>query len=291
MLAALLVVLCLVPGALGASRFHERNHTGLLFLYTFDEGQVPTSPPTQVRDVSGRYLMGNLSTSPTGAVTWDAARQGMTVPSTSGGSRAVSQLTSENALSALTNEFSLEFFFSTPFNSLSEDLLIAGFGDWAPGSPLGRCNASDTTSEGGWRLVASVDNVVEFFTVLSVSGTPTCGSVAPTVVVDSLRHLVVRIRGNVLTAVSHGNTVTNTAPGLSFDPAIWARHFAPLTLASPHVDRAWVGSLYMVAMYDRYLSNAEIAANLALGPPNSFPYGGGTLEVDEDVSAALVDAV
>ena len=86
------------PGALGASRFHERNHTGLLFLYDFTEGQVPTSPPSEIRDVSGRYLMGNLTASTSGAVVWSDTRQGMSIPIASGGVRAVTNESSERLL-------------------------------------------------------------------------------------------------------------------------------------------------------------------------------------------------
>jgi hypothetical protein len=122
-----------------------------------------------------------------------------------------------------------------------------------------------------------------------MNGEPTCVSNTFAVTSDTLRHLVIRGQAGILSVSTHGGT--SNIFGVNFAPTLWARHPAPLVIASPHATMGWLGTMYMVAMYDRYLSNAEIAANLALGPPNSFPYGGGTLEVDEDVSAALVDAV
>lgn len=49
--------------------------------------------------------------------------------------------------------------------------------------------------------------------------------------------------------------------------------------------------MYMVAMYDRYISDAEIAANRIFGPPNSFPYSNITnLVITEDASTTLFPA-
>mgnify|MGYP001594127019 CR=1 FL=1 len=274
-MAALLVLILMLaapPSVLGVSRFHERNHTGLLFLYGFDDGQLTTTAPTHVRDLSGRYLMGNLTTSTTGAVTWSAARQGMTIPSIAGGSRATSQLTSAGVLPLLTNEFSLEFFFSSPLNPVSQNLLIAGFGDWPPGTPFPSCDAANMVSEGGWRLFSSLGTNIQFFGVLSIDGTPTCVNAAVSIAANTLRHLVVRVQPDYISMVSHGSVDISTIPGLVFAPSLWARHSAPLTIATPHVSNGWTGVIYMVALYNRYLSTTEIAANRVLGPPNSLPF-------------------
>jgi hypothetical protein len=287
----LLVALCgLVSGAAAASRFHERNHSGLLFLYTFDEGQVPTSPPSEVRDVSGRYLMGNLTASTTGAVSWSATRQGMTIPSIGGGVRATSVQSSAAVLPLLTNEFSLEFFLRSPDNPVISNLLIAGFGDWVPGAPFEPCNSNEASSDGGWRLFQRFGDLLTFAGVFSSNGVPTCFAGSISLAVDTVHHLVVRARPGVMALVSDDSFTTISADDPTFDPEIWGRNTAPLTLALPHVATGWTGSLYMVAMYDRYLSDDEIAANRVLGPPNSVPYGAGAVEVDEDVSVPLVVA-
>jgi hypothetical protein len=288
----LLVALCgLVSGAAAVNRFHERNHTGLLFLYAFDEGQHSVSPPSEVRDVSGRYLMGNLTTSTSGTVTWAADRQGMRIPNPSGGVRALTQLSSAALLPFLTDEFSLEFFISSPNNPLSSDLHIAGFGDLTPGAPFAGCDASsDSTVEGGWRLSSFLGTAIDFTSVLVINDAPECESVSIAVVANNLHHIVVRARNGRLAIVSHGNQFTVTATNPTFLPEVWGRNPSRLVLASPHPTTGWTGTIYMVAMYNRYLSNEEVAANRVLGPPNSVPYGAGAVEVDEDVNAPLVVA-
>jgi hypothetical protein len=285
----LLLVLLVAPlGALAASRFHERNHTGLLFLYDFTEGQVPTSPPTQARDFSGRFLMGNLTTSTTGAVSWNATRQGMTVPSIGGGVRAVSQMTSAGILQFLSTEFTIEFFIARPIFPLSQSWLIAGFGDWPPGEPFAECDAGNVVSEGGWRLNQRQGHAIEFEAVFAYNGVPICVSNTIGLQENSLEHLIVRARDGTTSMVSKEGSSTITLDGQVFSPALWSRHAAPLVIASPHVSNAWTGTLYMIAMYDRYLSNAEIAANRVFGPPNSVPHAAtAALALNEDLSTTL----
>jgi hypothetical protein len=288
-----LLLLVAPLGALAASRFHERNHSGLLFLYAFDEGQQSASPPSHVRDVSGQNLMGDLTVSTTGAVTWSATRQGMTVPSGSGGPRAVSQSTSAGVLSRLTDTFSLEFFLTSSNSpSVREHHSIAGFGNWSAGSDVGFCDSASSTTEGGWRL-ASVSNVIAFYAVFEVDGAPSCLFLSVTnnpPVRDTLRHVVVRAYEGVFSMIVHTVLTLTGSGNVAFSPALWARNFAPLTIASPNATTGWTGSLRMIAMYDRYLSEDEVALNRVLGPPNSFPYGGGALDLDEDVAATLVSA-
>lgn len=271
----LLLAACLLapPQVLGVSRFHERNHTGLLFLYGFDDGQVSAALPAQARDFSSRYLMGNLTTSTSGAITWSATRQGMTISSISGGVRATSQQTSASVLPLLSNEFTLEFFFSSPSNPVSQNLLVAGFGDWPPGTPFAPCDAANTMSEGGWRLSSFIGDIIDFSVVLMVSGEPTCVTSTIVITPNTLRHFVARARNGVLSLVSHGSFTTISGSNPTFSPSLWARHAAPLTIASPHATNGWIGTMYMIAMYDRYLSSIEIAANRVFGPPNSYPFG------------------
>jgi hypothetical protein len=287
------VLLCLLAtGAHGASRFHERNHTGLLFLYAFDEGQVSDSLPTHIRDVSGRQLMGNLTASATGAVSWSASRQGMSIPSSGGGARAVSTMNSSMLVSRLGNEFSMEVFISNPYNPLWQGLSIAGFGSYAPGSPFETCATTPPVSYGGWHLYAHVVDAVEFSTTIDVNGGAQCVTIGVPVILDTLRHIVVRARDGIVSMRSHGSNIMVESPVLRIDPALWARHPSPLTIASPHAESGWTGTMYMVAFYNRYLSNAEIDLNMILGPPNSFPYAEtGTVAGAENMVTTLVGAV
>jgi len=253
---------------------------------------VPTSPPTEVRDVSGRNLMGNLTTSTTGAVSWNDAQQGMTMPSISGGSRAVSEKASGDLLSLLTDEFSLEFWMRSPINERSQKLLIAGFGDWAPGSPFPVCNATETTNDGGWRLYSTLGGGIQFTGVFSVGGIPTCVTTVVSITTIAPRHLVARGRNGRVSIRTHGSVDTISSISPVFTPSLWGRYSAPLTLANPHVENAWVGSLFMVAMYDRYLSDAEVAEKRDQGLPNSVPKAAvNAVNSGEDEEATLVEAV
>lgn len=279
------LLLCLwlacVSAVAGANNFHQRNHTGLLFLYTFGEGQLSDTAPSWAVDVSGRGLLGNLTT--TNFVSWSSSRQGISVPSSSGGARAQSQRTSSSLLSQLSSEFTLEFFFLSPINPLSKNLLIAGFGEWPSGSEYQPCDFEST----GWRLSSYIASAIDFDAVLSVGGTPTCVARSISIAANTLRHLVVRAHDGTLSIVSQENTVAAVGPTLVFSPSLWARHPAPLTIANPHTTTGWTGSLFMVAMYDRYLSDTEISSNYATGPPNSFPTPTPTLSIPEDETTTL----
>lgn len=274
------------PFAFGASNFHLRNHTGLLFLYDFTEGQKSEAVPTEARDITGRYLMGNLTTSPT-TVSWSASRQGMSIPSVSGGVRAESQVSSAALLSHLSSEFSLEFFFSSPNNQLPQNVLLTGFGSWAAGAPFSQCDAANVVSEGGWRLSSTLGANLVFDGVFLVSGNPTCLSLSVSITTNTLRHFVVRGRDGLLSVVAHGSTATISDSNVVFSPSLWARHPAPLTIANPHPTSGWTGTMYMAAMYDRYFENAEITSNRDFGPPNSLPVTTPSLSIPEDETVTL----
>ena len=281
----LLTLFCLLVPAqvLGVSRFNERNHTGLLLLYGFDDGQLSsTSHPPQARDFSGRYLMGNLTTSAT-AVSWNATRQGMQVPQAGGGDRAFSPLTSANITPLLQNEFTLEFFISSgPLPTLpAQNLLIAGFGDWPSGSAFPTCDVSNTVSEGGWRLYSVYGDgtrvSIRFTAVVLRFGVPTCALLLFQILPNNLVHIVVRAKNGEMDMTSYavlgGQNSYSFLDETTFDPSLWARHHAPLYVATPHSSGAWTGTVYMIAMFDRYISDVEITNNDVFGPPNSHAYG------------------
>jgi hypothetical protein len=132
--------------------------------------------------------------------------------------------------------------------------------------------------------------VINFGATLMVDDVPACVTTSLAITPNTLRHFVARFHSGELSVVSHGNDAFNGANDPTFSASLWANHSAPLTLANPHEATGWTGTIYMVAMYNRYLSNGEIAANRGFGPPNSFPYGAGAVEADEDTPATLVSA-
>lgn len=284
LLVCALTLLLRSPTGEAASNFHLRNHTGLLFLYGFTEGQATATIPSHVEDITGRYLLGNLTTSTVGAVSWSSERQGMQVPSRFGGVRAESELDSDLVLSELSSEFTLELFLQSPNNPLDEPILIGGFGDWTPGAAFVSCDAST----GGWQIHSTLGANVVFSGVFAVSGVPTCLSLSVSITTNTLRHFLVRVRDGLISVVCHGSTANLPDSNVVFDPSLWARHPAPLAFASPHASSGWTGFVYMAAMYDRYFSNAEVASSRDAGPPNSKPFTSVTsVEAPEDSAVEL----
>ena len=45
--------------------------------------------------------------------------------------------------------------------------------------------------------------------------------------------------------------------------------------------------MYMIAMFDRFLSNADVTANRDFGPPNSLPVTLSSLSIPEDETTTL----
>lgn len=271
------------PFASGASNFHKRDQSGLLLLYDFREGQQFEEPPPYIRDSTGRNLLGNLTTSTSGAVDWSASQQGMSVPSPSGGTRAESQLPVAPLLAEVASNFSIEFFFRSPTNPRSQSLLIAGFGDWLPGIPFPECS----TTEGGWHISSDLGPGITFNGVMQIGGSPQCQSVSISIEPDSLCHFVVRMRPGSISLVSHLNSFSVTDPSVQFSTSNWLQKPSKFAIATPHTSSGWTGTMYMVAMYNRYLSNAEIAANRILGPPNSLPVTTPSLSIPEDETTTL----
>jgi hypothetical protein len=291
-LALALTLLCTLalPAVRGANVFGARNNTGLLFMYLFDDGQQQSEPPAFVRDVSGNNLIGNLTTSTTGAVAWNAARQGMLAPNSSApGFRAVSQQTSAGVLSRLGSEFTIEIFFTNTLNGeyipAWQNLHIASFGDIVPGQPFAACNETDVVHSGGWQFFSRWGNGVSFSGVLRVNGIPTCVTLSHLVPPDVMHHLVIRMKNGTLSMDANNVIARYTTQyafppvppdTIAFLPSLWARNPAPLVVANPHETKGWRGTMHMIAMYDRFLPDDEVTANRNRGLPNSLAVGNHT---------------
>ena len=272
LLLLLLPLLLRSPQALGASNFHLRNHTGLLFLYGFGEGQRSEALPTETRDLSGMNLLGNLMTSTSGSIAWSAQRQGISVPGPSGGMRAISSKNTTELLNHLSDEFTIEMIFSNPTNPLSQGLTIAGFGTWAPGAPFEWCDIDNVTHYGGWRLFSFLGGSVAFEPVLVAYGEPECVSQSISMINNRLYHIAFRVQTDFLSILVVKDGHSNAFGPITFSTDLWKRNPAPLTIATPNEMTGWTGSIYMIAMYNRFLPEAEYNANLDFGPPNSLPY-------------------
>lgn len=227
--------------------------------------------------------MGNLTTSTT-TISWSQSRAGFSVPSASGSTRAVSQQSVDALAQHLSDEVSIEFFISNPTNPGGE-VIIAGFGNWAPGTAFPRCDNEESTVEGGWRMYSALGNSVRIQVLLTVNGVPGCFEESFVAMNNVLRHCVLRVRSGEVSLVSHGGIDVTNAPGIELDATLWKRH---LTFATPQPNEGWLGSVFMFAVFDRYMSTEEVAANREFGPPNSLAVATtSSLAVTEDVAVSL----
>lgn len=287
-LVAVLVLLWVPTLVLAGNRFHERNHTGLLVLYGFDDGQRSSNlHPTSARDFTGRDILGNLTMS-TSAVAWSSERAGFSIPQPGGGERAVSQKSTSDLLARLSTEFSMEIFLMSPRNLGTGNLLIAGFGDWPANSPFPPCESGPSSSEGGLRTYSSPGNGIHTQIVMLDGESPACFELSFTNTPNALRHMVIRAREGETSVATHGGVSQVVDGQIAFLPSLWARHVAPLTIAVPPPSSGWQGSVYLIAIFDRYLTNDNVATNQALGPPNSLPVTlTPSIPLTEDLAASL----
>lgn len=286
MLFAFVLLVVWAAPSVAVSNFHQRNTSGLLFLYGFQEGQQSTELPTRVRDLTGLNLLGDLLVSTTGAVAWSAEQQGMTIPSVYGGSRAMSEKKSDAVIAELTTEFSVELWITNTDIDvwpLSYVHLI-GFVDLNASNSNGNCRYS---SDGGYTLTPTPDRSYGGFKIQSRQGTITyalvdvltntgdpCAETQISVFPEyQTKHVVLRMKPGSISFVSEGGLTTVSASQPMLDPSIWHPEFLsighPKYIASP--PRAWIGTMHMAAMYNRYLTTEEIAELQAMGPPNSLP--------------------
>lgn len=294
MLVRFLFLLLLPSVALGGNRFHERNHAGLLALYGFDDGQRDANlRPTHARDYTGRYLLGNLTTS-TSTITWNRDRAGFTVPSDFGGQRVVSERNSSDLVRQLSSSaFTIEFFMSNTVNT-RKDIIVFGFGNWLPGRSFPACDSDgQDTDEGGWRMASFLGESLAFQTVMMVNDPvpqPGCFELSFATLSNTLRHGVLGYSDpGLLRVKTHSSSDVIYYPDLlSFSPELWLRNPTHLTFAPPHPHLGWKGTIFMIAIFDRFLPDDEVALNRALGPPNSLATTETTsIETVEDTTLVL----
>jgi hypothetical protein len=272
----------LVPGGLAASRFHERNHTGLIWGVDLTEGQRSPTPPAFAQDVTGNGYLGNLSMSRGGDVVWDVARQGFSTPSSAGGVRAVSQLPSESLLQHISSEMTLEFWFSSPTNLRTHPVMIAGMTD----GPEITC-AHDRFA---WVLYSTLGTVIRFRIMLHAIGFGAfCSEYSVSVTENALSYIVVRARDGLINMRIAGSSSGEPQPTLRLDTTILTRPPTSLYIAPNHGYDAWRGSVRWIGMYDRFLETAEITTNRNAGPPNSLPVAAvAAAATNQDEAVALV---
>lgn len=239
-----------------------RVSSGLCVLYTFEEGSG-----TIVEDVSGVGDPLDLTIADPTAVTWGAGTLGVdAVTSIS----SVGPATKVHDAVTATGEITIEAWI-TPAN-LTQDgpARIVTLSD-------GPYRRNFTLGQGKWgSLPSDVIDARLRTTSTSANGTPSVSTPAGSLV-GGLRHIVYS-RSTVgdariyLDAVQRGGA---TVPGSLLSS--WDESFVLAIANEPTRDRPWRGTLHLVAVYGRALSEAEVAQNFSAGlgatppPVNQIP--------------------
>ncbi len=221
----------------------------LLVLYTFEEGTGTT-----INDVSGVGAPLNLQIT-SGTPTWDVAGAiNVSAPAlmTSGGaaSKVISgvQSSSEISLEAWVTPANTTQFGPARMMALSGGAVVGSNFVLGPGPGSGDVTKYDTrlrtTSTNQWGNNPSL-------------------TTAAGVVSTSLTHIVyTRSAAGTTTMYINGAPVANGSVGGTM--ANWANY--ALTLANePSNDRAWLGQMHLVAIYNRALTPAEVTQNFDAG--------------------------
>ena len=277
-LSSVLLLLSFLP--LHAAVFSDRVTTGLLVLYTFQEGQHSLNASTTL-DQSSKHLLPALNL-PSLSSSWSAQRQGLTLTgrydNTSVPSPSIIQSSTIVSYFKVNvqSSFSVEAFLSPA--SLSQRGVVLGFGSWDPSTIDSGCQGGST----GWRDWYWYQNGSYISTVLShVGSTPGCSSVSiPLSASAAVHHVVTSVAmvGSTSANVScyyNGELVLSTLitqttfqqwQGSNYLQLSSARLTAP---ASPKA--TWQGSVYLFAMYSPALTATGVVTNYQSHLPNSAP--------------------
>ena len=239
----------------------------LLFLYTFEEGQLNSSA-VQTADVSWQQLLGPLllSGSLGACSSWNTGGAGIAFSST-----CQTAVSSKSGLSSLIRVLSASRF------SFSFTLEL-----WVQPSSLSQCNSIAALGPG-----TVVDEGQEQFDVamkqtaaniegdvLGVGGgdlqlpTSTWSAL-------SLQHVVLVLQQATSAAIYLNGQLSNTASwgGHNAYVSSWAStdHLVFANTRDTSSGETWQGVVSLVAMYSRALTSAEVWANYQAGLPNNLP--------------------
>jgi hypothetical protein len=248
-----------------------RVSDGLVVLYTFEEGAGST-----VQDVSGNGAPLDLTIQTPGAVDWLPGR-GLEVTSSA-------VITSSGAASKVTHatqasgEITVEAWI-TPANPIQL-------------GPARMVALSENPDSGGsnFALCQSSDRYAMRFRTTNTGAFGKPALEGPQNLGTALTHVVfTRDASGATSLYVDGNRVGTGNPGSSL--ASWDAGHA-LTLANePTGDRPWLGNLFLVAIYDRDLSQAEITKNFDAGLSEPVPAPVCTMDADcDDGNPCTLDA-
>ena len=302
---AVTVLTCLCLSAPITATYSTRVSQGLLFLYTFNEGQLNpsvnyTADQTTISPSSS--LLPYLYIAPVSA-NWSTYRQGINLTGLSPSNTTVGIQSSSGVsllITQLSSAFTVEAWLSPACLTCTGAIL--GFGSWSPsnGSSTG-CLGSGSAAAGerDWMFAQSGGQLL---TTLSHHGSPSgCSSVAVTLNSSAAYHHIattvsVQSSGSSATVSSfyNGALVSSsslTASSLSLWDAFNYLQVSAARVSPSSPPSTWQGALYLLAMYRTALSAAEVLTNYQSGLPNSAPVLASlsqTVSVQQDAQLALL---
>lgn len=299
MLVFLLAYLFLFPSIpLGeaANLYHTRSTPFGLFSYTFQDGQLQSSPPTYSRTTSG-FPGYELQMNTMGGVEWREERAGLKITGPDGGLKARSTGTLNTECASFcggrwpsnqytfggeyqaSNQFTLEFWLTQPTYPVGERRLIAGMGNWGAGQGVPECG-------GSWGLFSVGGDTVRFTTQMFFKPTTmACVSLDVTLVPGVLNHVVIRspaadgassTPNGFLVMNSTGTSAYYRNAGMVWVQSAWPTGNNYFHVGLPAMDStgilSWTGTLYLANLMAVYVSTTQMLQFRAAGPPNSSPY-------------------
>jgi hypothetical protein len=250
--ATLMVGVALIAGMVPslATDASTRTHDGLLALYTFADGKGGT-----VADVSGRGEPLDLTIAQPGSVTWGASSlridAATTIVSPRGSNKLNTAITASNALTleawvtpANTTQAGPARIATLSRNHVDRNVTLGQ----EAGAYEARLRTSTTDSRASQRRTTTTDTAAS----------------------TRLQHVVfTRAADGDAKLYLDGQVVATTAT--TGDLSTWQSEFQFALGNEINGDRAWLGSLHLVAVYDRVLDAAEITQNRQAGPSAAGP--------------------
>jgi len=266
----LLCVLLHLPSSLptAASSFSSRTSDGILFQYTFEEGQLGDAADYSV-DTVGRNLLGNINLNRS-VCSFYPDRPGLQLSGFVNSSFAGASASTQAALQAeiqATGRFTMESWMKP--ESLQQAATIIGIGSWQD-VPLATIFCKND--------VVTYNFVQDGASVSSQEGSgpswsSSCSSQQIGLDAPSLVHIATTYESNG-TATMY---VNGELYALQTSLSTWYPHWMPshgLFLApdlDPFTMLPWHGDFHLFAMYNRILTGAEIQTNYQAGLPDAKP--------------------
>lgn len=265
----LLIVALLQLTRRAAGVFTSRVTNGLMFQYTFEEGQTDDTA-AKTSDTLNLNFLGDIRLN-RAVCSWLPDRPGLLLPGTTTqqvGRSEYSQAALLNSIKA-TRAWTMETWLQP--NDIRQASTIFGIGGWNETAPMPKAECfADPVSFDMYQSGADIGARQAQGTASSRA----CSSQQDFIESPSLFHLIVTYTANGTAYLYLNGAFNNVYSRVRTWYPYWdAAHRLYL---SPNIDEietktTWQGSIFLISMYNRILSDTEISTNYAAGLPNAKP--------------------